>query len=183
MDFLDLVKHRVSIRKYLSKPVPREFIEQCLEAARLAPSASNSQPWSFIVVDDEAKKNEIVKEAMSGIYSSNKFAATAPVIIVAITEKSYYLTRLGGMLRNVKYNLIDIGIACEHLVMQAAELGLGTCWLGWFDDKAVKKVLHLPKSTQVDVLISMGYPDETVPPRKRIRKSLDQVRHYFGQNP
>ena len=183
MDFTKLVKHRASIRKYVSKPVPRELIDRCLEAARLAPSASNSQPWYFIVVDDEAKKNEIVKKSMSGIYSPNKFVGTAPVIIVAITEHSSYLARLGGKLRNVKYNLIDIGIACEHLVLQAAELGLGTCWLGWFDEKALKKVLDLPKATQVDVIVCMGYPDETVPPRKKTRRALEEIRHYFGKNP
>jgi nitroreductase len=180
MNFTELVKQRVSIRKYISKPVPRELIDRCLEAARLAPSASNSQPWSFIVVDDESKKNEIVKKSMSGIYSSNKFVATAPVIIAAITEQSSYITRLGGMLRHVKYNLIDIGIACEHLVLQAAELGLGTCWLGWFDEKALKQVLDLPKAIRVDVLICLGYPDETVSPRKRSRKALDEIRHYYS---
>jgi nitroreductase len=179
MKFMDLVKKRDSVRKYSSKPVPRELIDRCLEAARLAPSASNSQPWSFIVVDDEKTKTEIVKKSMSGIYSSNKFVMTAPVIIVAITEHSTYITRMGGMLRNVKYNLIDIGIACEHLVLQAEELGLGTCWLGWFAENAVKKVLGLPKSTKVDVMISLGYPDENLPAKKRIRKSLEEMRRYY----
>ena len=124
MKFMDLVKKRDSVRKYSSTPVPRELIDQCLEAARLAPSACNSQPWSFIVVDDEKTKNEIVKKSMSGIYSSNKFVMTAPVIIVAITEHSTYIARMGGLLRHVKYNLIDIGIACEHLVLQAGWAGL-----------------------------------------------------------
>jgi nitroreductase len=179
MKFMDLVKQRDSVRKYSSKPVPRELIDQCLEAARLAPSACNSQPWSFIVVNDEKTKNEIVKKSMSGIFSSNKFVMTAPVIIVAITEHSTYIARMGGMLRNVKYNLIDIGVACEHLVLQATELGLGTCWLGWFDENAVKKVLALPKSTKVDVMICMGYPDESVPPKKKIRKSLEEMRRYY----
>jgi nitroreductase len=179
MKFIDLVKKRESVRKYSSKPVSREVIDQCLEAARLAPSACNSQPWSFIVVDDEETKNEIVKKSMSGIYSSNKFVMTAPVIIVVITEYSTYLARMGGMLRHIKYNLIDIGIACEHLVLQAEEMGLGTCWLGWFDEKAVKKVLGLPKSTKVDVMISLGYPDENLPAKKRIRKSLDEIRRYY----
>jgi nitroreductase len=179
MKFMDLVKKRDSVRKYSSKPVARELIEQCLEAARLAPSACNSQPWSFIVVDDEETKNEIVKKSMSGIYSSNKFVMTAPVIIAAITEHSTYIARMGGMLRNVKYNLIDIGIACEHLVLQAEELGLGTCWLGWFDEKAVKKVLDLPKSTKVDVMICLGYQDEDLPAKKRIRKSLEKMRRYY----
>jgi nitroreductase len=179
MNFMDLVKQRISVRKYSSKPVSREVIDQCLEAARLAPSACNSQPWSFIVVDDEETKNEIVKKSMSGIYSSNKFVMTAPVIIVVITEYSTYLARMGGMLRHIKYNLIDIGIACEHLVLQAEYMGLGTCWLGWFDEKAVKKVLGLPKSTKVDVMISLGYPDEDLPAKKRIRKSLDEMRRYY----
>ncbi len=181
MKFMDLVKKRDSVRKYSSKSVPRELIDECLEAARLAPSACNSQPWSFIVVDDEETKNEIVKKSMSGIYSSNKFVMTAPVIIVVITEHSTYTARMGGMLRHIKYNLIDIGIACEHLVLQAEELGLGTCWLGWFDEKAVKKVLGLPKSTKVDVIISLGYPDENLPAKKRIRKSLEEMRRYYRE--
>ena len=179
MNFMDLVNKRESVRKYSGKPVPRELIDQCLEAARLAPSACNSQPWSFIVIDDEQTKNEIVKETMGGIYGSNKFVMTAPVIIAVITEQSTYLARMGGMFRNVKYNLIDIGIACEHLILQAAELGLGTCWLGWFDEKKLKKVLGLPKATKVDILISLGYPDENLSPRKKIRKSLDDMRRYF----
>jgi nitroreductase len=179
MKFMDLIKQRISVRKYSSKPVPRELIDLCLEAARLAPSACNSQPWSFIVVDDEKTKNEIVKKSMSGIYMSNKFVMTAPVIIAAITEHSTYIARMGGMLRHIKYNLIDIGIACEHLVLQAEELGLGTCWLGWFDEKAVKKVLGLSKSTKVDVMISLGYPAEDLPAKKRIRKSLEEMRRYY----
>ena len=179
MKFMDLVKKRDSVRNYSSKSVPRELIDQCLEAARLAPSACNSQPWYFIVVDDDKTKNEIVKKSLSGIYKSNQFVMTAPVIIVALTEQSTYIARMGGMLRNVKYNLIDIGIALEHLVLQAVELGLGTCWLGWFDEKAVKKVLGLSKSTKVDVMISLGYPDENLPAKKRIRKSLEEMRHYY----
>jgi nitroreductase len=116
---------------------------------------------------------------MSGIYMSNKFVMTAPVIIAAIAEHSIYIARMGGMLRHVKYNLIDIGIACEHLVLQAEEMGLGTCWLGWFDEKAVKKVLGLPKSTKVDVIISLGYPAEDLPAKKRIRKSLEEMGRYY----
>jgi len=179
MKFMDLVNKRESVRKYSSKPVPRELIDRCLEAARLAPSACNSQPWSFIVIDDENTKNEIVKKTMGGIYNSNKFVKTAPVIIAAITEHSTYIARMGGMFRNVKYNLIDIGIACEHLILQAAELGLGTCWLGWFDEKALKKILGLSKSTKVDILISLGYPPDDAATRKKIRKPLEEVRRYY----
>jgi len=179
MKFMELVEKRESTRKYLSKPVSREVIDQCLEAARLAPSACNSQPWSFIVIDDKAKIKEIVKKSMTGLYNINAFVETAPVLIVVVTENSTYIARMGGMLRNVKYNLIDIGIACEQLVLQAEDLGLGTCWLGWFNEKAVKKALDLPKSTKVDVTISMGYPDETGPPRKKIRKPLEEIRRFY----
>jgi nitroreductase len=177
--FIDLARKRQSTRKYSSKPVPRNLIDQCLDAARLAPSACNSQPWSFIVVDDEDKKNEIVEKTMSGIYSLNKFVKTAPVIIVVITEQSVYYARMGGMLRDIKYNLIDIGIACDHLTLQAEEQGLGTCWLGWFNEKAMRKVLGLPKSTKIDVAISLGYPDESVKPREKKRKALEEIRSYY----
>lgn len=176
--FIDLVKKRKSIRSYSSQPVQRELIDQCLEAARLAPSACNSQPWSFIVVDEKKVKNEIVKKALSGIYSMNNFVKEAPVIIVVITENSTYIARMGGMFRGVKYNLIDIGIACDHLTLQAEDLGLGTCWLGWFNENAVKKVLGLPKKTRVDVMISLGYPQEGIE-KKKERKSLDKIRQYF----
>jgi len=176
---MELVGTRESTRKYLSKPVPRELIDRCLEAARLAPSACNSQPWSFIVADDEKTKIELVQKSMSGIYSSNKFVESAPVIIIIITENSTYTARLGGMFRSVKYNLIDIGIAGEHLALEAAELGLGTCWLGWFNEKAVKKVLGLPSSTRIDVMISLGYPEGKIPSRDKKRKTLDEMRRFF----
>ncbi len=179
MNFSQLVKKRESSRKYIDKPVPRELIDRCLDAARLAPSACNSQPWSFIVIDDEATKQEIVKKTMSGLYRMNAFVETAPVIIVAITERSIYAARMGGTLRNVKYNLIDIGIACDHLTLQATELGLGTCWLGWFNEKNLKKILGLPKSTKIDVALSLGYPDENVPPRQKTRKPLEDIRRYY----
>jgi len=179
MNFLTLVKKRKSIRKYSSGPIPREMIDSCLEAARLAPSACNSQPWSFIVVDDEKIKNEIVKKALSGIYKMNDFVREAPTLIVVLTEHSTYIARMGGQLRHVKYSLIDIGIACEHLILRAVELGLGTCWLGWFNEKAVKKVLGLPKSKKIDVMISLGYP-EVVDGKDKKRKSLKKTRRYLS---
>ena len=182
MTFIDLVKKRKSVRKYSDKPVPREVIDQCLEAARLAPSACNSQPWSFIVIDNPEVKNDIVRQSMSGIYKLNTFVGEAPVIIAAITERSRYVARLGGLIRNVKYNLIDIGIACDHLTLQAEELGVGTCWLGWFHEKKVKKILDLPKSTHIDILISMGYPvqsPEDTQSKEKNRRSLDDIRRYY----
>ena len=178
MKFIELVKKRKSTRKYSEEAVPRSVIDQCLEAARMAPSAVNSQPWSFIVVDDKETKNKIVEKSMSGIYSSNAFVRNAPVIIVVITEVPSYTVRLGRFFRNVNYSLIDIGIACDHLTLQAEELGVGTCWLGWFSEKAVKKVLGLPKSTKIDVMISMGYPQKSYVKEKK-RRTLDEIRRFY----
>lgn len=178
MNFLQLVKKRQSTRKYLPKPVGREIIDKCIEAARLAPSACNSQPWKFIVVDNPDKKNELANAAFSGIYSMCTFVKKAPVIVVVITEKSSYAARVGSFLRNIQYSLIDIGIACEHFVLQAAEEGVGTCMIGWFSEKKVKKSLKLPKSAKIDMVISMGYPayEET---RGKNRKPIEEVREYY----
>ncbi len=179
MEFHELIKKRRSVRKYSSQPVPRQLIEKCLEAARLAPSACNSQPWSFIVVDNEKRKNDLADMAFSGIYGNNAFAKKATVLIVVVTEESTYAARLGGYFRGTQFNLIDIGIACDHFILQAAEEGLGTCWIGWFNEKSVQKVLGLSKK-KVHIIISMGYPEgklETSGEKKR--KSLEEIRQYF----
>lgn len=178
MTFIELAKKRRSTRKYSAKSVPREIIESCLEATRLAPSACNSQPWSFIAVDSEKSRNDLAEAAFSGIYSMNIFAKKAPVLIVVVTEQSVYAAKVGGYLKGTQYSLIDVGIACEHLCLAAAEEGVGTCWLGWFNEKAVKKVLGLPDNKKVDVIISMGYPEDEKP-REKIRKSLDEIRRYL----
>jgi len=178
MNFLELVKKRRSVRKYSDKPVPKDAIERCLEAARLAPSACNSQPWSFIVVDSPELKNKVAAAAFSGIYSSNSFAKAAPVLVVVITEHSKFIAALGGYFRGTQYNLIDIGIASEHFVLQAAEEGLGTCWLGFFNEKAVKKVLNIPKEKKVDIIISVGYPtDDKI--REKSRRPLKEIEKFI----
>jgi len=159
MALLDLIRHRKSVREFLSKPVEREKIMMCLEAARLAPSTSNSQPWRFIVVDDEPLKNKLCKAAFGGIYFINSFCKTAPVMVVIISEKSKFLTRIGAMFRGTKYYLIDIGIAGEHFVLEAEDLGLGTCWVGWFNERRVKSVLDIPRHKKIDILIALGYYD------------------------
>ncbi|MBA7680726.1 putative NAD(P)H nitroreductase [subsurface metagenome] len=169
MALLDLLKHRKSIRGYLDKAVEREKIMMCLEAARVAPSACNSQPWKFIVVDDRELKNKLCKAAFGGIYSMNSFGKTAPVIVAVVSEKSKFLARIVGMFRGIKYYLIDIGIACEHFVLQAEDLGLGTCWIGWFNERAVKSLLNVPQNKKVDILITLGYYD-----RKKTRSGHDR---------
>ncbi|MBD3271239.1 MAG: nitroreductase, partial [Elusimicrobia bacterium] len=98
MKFLDLITKRKSIRSYASRPVARNLVEQCIEAARLAPSACNSQPWHFIILDDPIMKNKVARAAFTGIYSMNAFAEHAPVLIIIVTERSVYSACLGGLL-------------------------------------------------------------------------------------
>jgi nitroreductase len=124
MNFIDLVKQRYSCRKYLPLPVEEEKILQCIESARLAPSACNAQPWKFVVVNDINIKEQLVEKATAGIYKfSKKVLSQAPVIIVVVADVSSFLSKAGSLIRDTKFYLIDIGIACEHLVLQATELG------------------------------------------------------------
>jgi len=175
MAFLDLVKHRKSVRDFLDVPVEREKIMACLEAARLAPSACNSQPWKFIVVDDRQLKNKLCDAAFGGIYSVNSFCRMAPVMVVVVSEKSRFLARIGGMFRGTKFYLIDIGIAIEHFVLQAEELGLGTCWIGWFDERAVKPILNIPPRKKLDILIALGYYDEAKVRSEHGREPMNEI--------
>jgi nitroreductase len=158
VNFLDLARKRSSVRRYAPDPVPRDVLAGCLEAARLAPSACNSQPWQFIVVDEPDLKHRLAEKAFSGAYAMNTFAKEAPVLVAVVTGRSTYAARLGGLLRGVQYSLVDIGIACEHFVLAAAEAGVGTCWLGWFNERGVKEVLGLPAKARVDIVLSVGYP-------------------------
>jgi len=178
MKFLDLVKIRQSVRKYLDKPVVREKIERCLEAARLAPSASNSQPWSFIVVDNPKLKEAVAKETFSQLISFNRFSLQAPVLIILISESSGFLNKVAEAIKDKQFSLIDIGIAAEHLCLQATEEGLGTCMLGWFNEKGIKKLLNIPQSKRVELIITMGYPQSNEIRRKK-RKEIDQIRSYI----
>jgi nitroreductase len=168
MKFLELVNQRFSARRYKDQPVEKEKLMRCLEAARLAPSASNSQPWRFIVVDDPELKEKLAAETYSTVLTFNKFVHQAPVIVVFVIEKPKLITQIGGRIKNKEYPLIDIGIAAEHFCLQATEEGLGTCMLGWYNEKPVKELLHIPKSKTVGLLITIGYPDyETIPAKKR----------------
>ena len=173
----DLIARRRSCRSYAAAPVPRELIDSCLEAARLAPSACNSQPWTFVVVDRDPIRSQLARAAFSGAHSQNAFCLEAPVLLAVITERERYAARMGSHLRGEQYAMIDIGIAGEHLNLRAAELGLGCCWLGRFDQQAVKEVLGLPQETRIDIMFSLGYPKEDRPREKR-RRPLDQIRRY-----
>ena len=173
--FIDVVKKRRSIRRYKREPVPRELIEKCLEAVRYAPTACNTQSWRFIVVEGELKER-LVDESLGGLVVPNRFAAEAPVIVVLAADPDFVTHRLGGTIKGIDYRLIDAGIAGEHFVLQAAELGLGTCWIGWFDQKAVKRILSLPGGWTVSAMITVGYPSE--PPAEKKRKKLEELSEF-----
>lgn len=179
MKFSELVKQRFSARKYKDQPVPRDAILRCLEAARLAPSASNSQPWHFVVIDDPELKEKVAAKTWSRMLSFNKFVNRAPVIVAFVLEKPKVITQIGGRIKRKEYPLIDIGIAAEHFCLQATEEGLATCMLGWFDEKAVRKFLHIPKQKTIGLLITLGYHDYDRIPDKR-RKEMKEVVSFNG---
>ncbi len=167
---------RRSVRKYRPVPVPRELLDVCLEAARLAPSACNSQPYSFIVVDDPGLKTRLAEAAFGGVYSACKFAAAAPVLAAITGRRQNFTAWAGNQVQGIDFRYMDMGIAGEHFVLAAQELGLGTCWLGWFDKKGAAKALGLPSGERPEILISVGWPDEDPPPRRR--KTPDEFRRY-----
>lgn len=174
MILLDLIHKRRSVRNYISRPIPKEDLLKCIEAARLAPSACNAQAWKFIILNDSLLKDKICAEAFCGIYSINKFAKSAPVLIIVISEREKFLSAIGGYFRGTKYYLVDIGIACEHLILQATELNIGSCWIGWFNEKRVKKILKIPKRRKIDAVISLGYAKEEKKTEKD-RKPLNKI--------
>lgn len=137
MEFSELIKIRQSDRKYETRPVDKELVMKCIEAARLAPSACNSQPWKFVVVDDPVLLNEMA-DAAQGM-GMNKFSHEAPVIVAVVLEKMNLSASIGSVIKDKEYSLLDVGIAVEHFCLQAADLGLGTCIMGWFNEKKYGK--------------------------------------------
>lgn len=178
MDLIELITKRQSVRQYSSKEVEREKIDLCIEAARLAPSASNSQPWKFIVVDEPVLKDKVARETYGTIVSFNKFVVNAPVLVVIVIEKPGVITQVGAVLKDREFSLIDIGISAEHFCLQAAELGMGTCMLGWFNEEPIKKLLNIPKNKRIGLCIALGYPADT--PRQKIRKSKKEMCVFNG---
>ena len=170
MTFAELVNARHSVRNYQGTPVEPEKLQMLIEAVRLAPSASNSQPWKLIIVDEPELRARVARATFSRTISFNKFAPDAPVIAVLTVERPKVITQIGGWIKRREFPLIDIGIAAEHFCLQAAELGLGTCMLGWFDERAIKKLLAIPRTTRIGLLITVGYPGPGYLPRPKVRK-------------
>ncbi len=179
MTFQELITKRQSVRKYQEKPVERKKIELIIEAFRLAPSASNSQAWKLIIVDEPELKDKVAQSTFNTVISFNKFAVQAPVIAVLVIEKAKLITQIGGSIKNMEYPKIDIGIAAEHFCLQAAELGLGTCMIGWFDEKKIQQLLKIPEKRKIGLVITLGYPPEDYKLRNKIRKPVEEI---FGFN-
>jgi nitroreductase len=172
MKFLELIEKRQSDRKYIDKKIEKEKLLHCLEAARLAPSASNSQPWTFVVIDEFELKDKVARYTFGPLRAFNGFVIQSPVIVAIVQEKPKKITEWGGRIKNKEYPLIDIGIAAEHFCLQAAEEGLGTCMLGWFNEKEVKNLLGVPENNNIPLLITVGYTPENYLHRKKIRKDF-----------
>jgi nitroreductase len=181
MSLMDLIRARRSVRRYAERPVERAVLHECLEAARLAPSAENAQPWRFVVVDDPQIKARLADAAFSGIYRPTRFAAKAPVIVAVLAKPDIVANRLGRAVQGTKYYLIDCGIASQQFVLRATELGLGVCCIGWYGKRGVRKALHVPRSHDIALLLAVGYPD-AAPSRPKPRKPLRELVSYnrFG---
>ena len=174
-DFLQLVASRQSDRAYdRSRPVEREKLERILEAARLAPSACNAQPWKFVVITDSELSVKVGK-ATAGL-GMNKFAKDAPVHILVVEESMNITSFLGAKIKDKYFPLVDIGIAAAHITLAAESEGLGSCILGWFDEKEIKKLTGIPANKRLLLDIIIGYPVKEK--RKKSRKPKDKIVSY-----
>lgn len=177
MQFQELVAKRYSVRHFLPRQVEREKIERCLESVRLAPSACNSQPWHFIVVDQPDQVDRIASETQTPLVPVNQFVANAPMIVAVISEKGNLSSRFGSIVKQREFRWIDLGIAVEHFCLHAVEEGLGTCIIGWFNEKPIKALLNVPRDKSIGLLIAVGYPEHDGP-KNRVRKSLSAIRSF-----
>jgi len=173
---LELIKTRQSDRSYNNKSVEKEKIGRIVEAGRMAPSACNAQPWKFIIVDDPGLLDQLAVAASAKLLGMNSFVGQAPLQIVVIREKANMSSRIGTTVKNKDYSLIDIGIASENICLQARAEGLGSCMIGWFDEKMVRKILHIPRSKRVELIITIGYPAKEL--RDKKRKATEEISSY-----
>ena len=202
MNVKDAISKRRSIRRFKPDPVPDELILQLLESARLAPSGSNTQPWRFIVVKDAETRQKlqsasynqrhigqapVIIACCADIKAFGEFPERVEELIAAgaLPEKTREVfvpsLKKGGMSADIKWHLLiaatgNTDIAIEHMALQAVELGLGTCWVRWFDDNKVKEILEIPKNIEIIALLPIGYPAEEPPQRPRF--DLDKIVYY-----
>jgi nitroreductase len=176
---LEIIRERFSVRQYKDLPIEEDKLAMILEAARLAPSASNSQPWHFYVVKDKEKINALAGKMPIGTHLiANSFISQAPIVIVATAGPIDILHKVASFIVNRRWYYLDIGIALEHMVLTAWDLGIGSCWIGWFDEKKVKKLLDIPKGEEVVAMLTLGYPKEERLPFPKHRKTLQEIVNY-----
>jgi nitroreductase len=174
--FLELVQSRQSDRAYLEKPVEKEKLDRILEAARLAPSACNAQPWKFVVVTDPDKRLEVADATANKLLSMNHFTKQAPVQLIVLEESANFTSSVGGWATNKYFPHIDLGIVAAHISLAAADEGLGSCIIGWCDEKKVQKALNIPKNKRVMLVILLGYSAQ--PLREKKRKTKEEIVSY-----
>jgi len=150
MDFYEVIETRRSVRDYKPEPIPDNILKKILNSARIAPSGSNRQPWKFIIIKDEK-----IKKKMIPLCEGQSFVAEAPILIVACGKNIHY--NRGGWMGDYSM-IVDVAIAVDHLTLSARAEGLGTCWIGSFDNEGIKKLLRIPKDIQVIALTPLGYP-------------------------
>jgi nitroreductase len=166
LSVLGVIKARGSIRSYEDKPIPRQALLDILEAARMAQSADNRQPWEFIVVTDRVIKKKLVQAAGNQSFVRE---AAAVVICLANPRESASVGPFEGF-------LIDLAIAIENMALTAWDLGIGSCWIGAYNEEMVKSLLGVPRNLRVVSLLTLGYPDER--PGPRYRKEANEITHY-----
>ena len=164
---MEAIRKRKSVRKYLNKKVEEGELFTVLEAGRLAPSASNRQEWRFIIVRDQVSKKKLAEAA-----NNQSFIAEASIVIAACAETDEHVMSCGQACYP-----IDVAIALDHITLAAVELGLGTCWIGAFDEKKVKQILEIPSEVRVVALMPLGYPyDSSVVNKNRL--SISEISKY-----
>jgi nitroreductase len=163
MDVHEAIKQRKSIRTYKNDPIPENKLQKVLEAARLAPSASNQQQWKFVVVRDEAKRKQLSIAA-----NGQPHVAKAPVVIAGVAMD---VNRV--MMCGIHTYPIDLAIAIDHITLAAVNEGLGTCWIGAFSQDQARKVIGVPDKYTIVGLLPLGFPAEEG--RTKSRKSLDEI--------
>ncbi len=163
MDTFECIKARRSVRSYSGRDIEGEKLNAILDAARLAPSANNRQNWKFIVVKDPE-----LREQISAAAKGQKFVAEAPVVIAACAVNTDHVMTCG----HPAY-LVDLAIAIDHMTLAARAMGIGSCWIGAFEQEKVKKILAVPDSSTVVELLPLGYPSEWPPAKPR--KSLEEI--------
>jgi nitroreductase len=170
LDFYKAVQTRRSVRSFKKDPIPDNVLNKILEATRIAPSGANRQPWHFIVV-----KDELIKQKTAQACNNQKFMVEAPVIIVACGKRLLPPSNMGGYMGEMGM-LVDVAIAFTHLILAARVEGLGTCWIGAFDNDALKKLLKVGDGYEVVAATPLGYPsDPDLFTKFRKRKNLDEI--------